>query len=381
MKIALVCPYDMVQHAGGVQQHVLQLAEKLRHRGHRVKVITPRPRKYYGAPPRNTIFIGRSRRLTRLLATSGDVSLETDGEEIEAILDQEKFDVIHFHEPFVPLIARQILNYSKSAHVGTWHASLYESPGGKSLASIFTSYGRPIAYGMHVITAVSEAAAAVLLDKSNLPITYIPNGINVEHFNKAYGNEKQNNPAKTKTILYLGRLEKRKGLKYLLDAFAQLSLDSTRVKLVIAGSGPDEAKLKEYVSDHRIKNVTFLGYVNETQKLELLHSSDLFCSPARYGESFGIVLLEAMAAGLPLVAGDNQGYRTVLSGRGQLSLVNPVDSVDFARRLELLLTDVKLRDLWLEWAEKYVKQFDFEKVTDQYEKVYEQALQAKTTEA
>jgi len=120
--------------------------------------------------------------------------------------------------------------------------------------------------------------------------------------------------------------------------------------------------------------VHFLGFIDEAQKKELLHTSDLFCSPAIFGESFGIVLLEAMASGLVTVAGDNPGYESVMQGLGKLSLINPKDTSLFAHRLQLLLFDEDLRALWKKWAKDYVRQFDYPKVVDRYEAVYETVL-------
>jgi len=137
----------------------------------------------------------------------------------------------------------------------------------------------------------------------------------------------------------------------------------------IAGDGPDRQQLERYAKENKI-NTQFLGRVSEADKLLLLHTSRVFCSPARYGESFGIVLLEAMAVGLPVIAGDNPGYSAVLQGTGSLSLVDPSDTTEFARRLELMLTNDEVRNLWQTWASTNIKQYDYPLVVDQYEKLY-----------
>jgi phosphatidylinositol alpha-mannosyltransferase len=148
------------------------------------------------------------------------------------------------------------------------------------------------------------------------------------------------------------------------------------VALKLAGDGADREKLEALTEELGLHHVEFLGYITDEEKLRLLHTADLFCSPALFGESFGIVLLEAMATGLVTVAGDNPGYASVMQGVGQLSLIDPKDSSVFAHRLQLLLFDDDLRNLWQKWAKTYVKQFDFPKIVDQYETVYQAALAA-----
>ena len=150
------------------------------------------------------------------------------------------------------------------------------------------------------------------------------------------------------------------------------------MRLVIAGDGVDKEKMEELAEELQLQNVEFLGYIDDHTKLQLLHSADLFCSPAIYGESFGIVLLEAMASGLVTVAGNNPGYESVMTGLGQLSLVDPRDSKEFAHRMELLLTDQGIRQLWEKWAKKHVKQFEYHKVAALYLAAYEKAINEAT---
>jgi phosphatidylinositol alpha-mannosyltransferase len=291
-------------------------------------------------------------------------------------LDTEKFDVINFHEPWAPILARQMLQLSDNVHVGTFHANLIDSVAAKSLVNLFLPYGRGIGEKLDLVTAVSPAPAQVLIDKDPShrlvkSIQYIPNGIDIKTY-RTRPTMALKHP-KMKTILYIGRLEGRKGVKYLLRAYQELAQRNDKVQLMIAGSGPDETKLRDYVSEQEIPRVTFLGYISDKDKIHHLHRADVFCSPATRGESFGVVLLEAMAAGCPVVAGDNIGYQSVLTGSGAISLVNPKDTVDFARRLEIMLFNEDVRKLWLKWAAEYVKQFDYKHVVEQYEDAYKKA--------
>ena len=151
-----------------------------------------------------------------------------------------------------------------------------------------------------------------------------------------------------------------------------------RSKLLLAGDGPDRKKLELYVKEMHIEDVEFLGYVEEDQKKMLLNQARVFCSPAIYGESFGIVLLEAMASGVPIVAGNNSGYTSVMQGRGVLSLVDPEDTQVFANKLELFYADNDLRALWSEWSTEYVKQFSYDAVGEKYLDLYKNQLKIRS---
>jgi phosphatidylinositol alpha-mannosyltransferase len=376
MKIAQVCPYDMFNHTGGVPQVVIHLADGLKARGHQVKIITPRPAKYEGEPPDGYLFLGNSRKLKAGLATAGDVGIEIDGKEIDDLLARENFDVIHFHEPWLPHLSRQMILRSKAAHVGTFHASLTDSLAGKSILNMTGLYWKVILQKMQVITAVSETASSGLIAKASSnpkvkALRYIPNGIDLKSFESDIQSPRH---PKMKTILYIGRLEGRKGVNYLLRAYDSLAAKHDDIQLYIAGSGPDEETLRSLVKENDIPRVTFLGFISNEDKIKHLHRSDLFCAPAHKGESFGIVLLEAMAANCPIVAGDNKGYLSVMKNTGALSLVNPKDAVDFSRRMEIMLFDEDVRGVWLKWAKTYVRQFDYPKVVDQYEDAYKEAV-------
>jgi len=377
MNIALVCPYNMFDKAGGVGEVVINLRAGLIKKGHHVKIITPRPNSFEGDAPQDYILLGTSAKFKAGLATAGDLGIEFDPREIDEVLFREKFDVINFHEPWLPHLSRQIVQRSSAAHVGTFHASLTDSVAGKSLINVTSLYWRVIIEKMELFTAVSKAASSGLITKNAnnsiiKKIKYIPNGIDIEAYRTRPALAVKN--PKMKTILYIGRLEGRKGVKHLLRAFNELAGRNRDVQLLIAGSGPDDKKLRDFISELDIPRVTFLGYISDQDKIHHLHRADVFCSPATRGESFGIVLLEAMAAGCPVVAGDNVGYQSVMKGSGAISLVNPKDTVDFARRLEIMLFNEDIRILWLKWSKEYVKQFDYKNVVEQYENVYKEAI-------
>jgi phosphatidyl-myo-inositol alpha-mannosyltransferase len=369
MKIGLVCPYDFFRH-GAVQKLVQQLDKELVARGHDVRIITPRPRSYKGEVPERMIFVGQSAKWNTPLNTTNEFGMTLELSELEDMLAEEKFDLLNVHEPEIPILGAQIAGRANCPIVATFHATVPETAVGKTIELIRIPYARSIFKNLAAMTAVSDSAARFVREWAELPVTIVPNYVDIPYFNKAPSGVERD-PHK---ILYIGRLEKRKGVKYLLYAFKELAERDDKVTLTIAGGGGDREKLEQWVVDNDVPRVTFLGNIDEETKLRLLHEAWLFCSPAIYGESFGIVLLEAMAAHVPTVAGDNPGYACVMKDRGLLSLVNVKETEEFTRRLELLMHDDAMRKLWLDWANEEIKQYDLKKVIDQYEAVYKNAV-------
>lgn len=370
MKIGLVCPYNMFT-GGGVQEVVLALRDGIQARGHEAYIITPQPRNFKGSTPEGVILVGGGTTVKKPFHTAGQISASVDTDKLEQMLEQHKFDIIHFHEPWVPVLSRQILSRSKAINIGTFHATLPDHMMTRTIERVITPYTRSILKYLDILTAVSPSATTYVRSISTRHVSIIANGIDLTKYKLA--DKKPREPHARKKILYIGRLEKRKGVDRLLEAFAVLRKVHPEYELIVAGEGPDRSKLENFVKDNKIGNVKFLGYISEDSKLNLLHEADIFCSPAMYGESFGIVLLEAMASGCVTVAGNNAGYEGVLSGRGQVSIVNPKDSVEFARRLALLGNDEGLRELWRDWAHAEVEKYDYNRIVDQYTALYEAA--------
>jgi phosphatidylinositol alpha-mannosyltransferase len=373
MRIGIICPHNIFV-GGGVGEVVKALQSGLSKRGHYVKILTPTPRAYEGEIPDSVIALGISVKTKAFSGTAWQWTISVDNSEVDKVLEREKFDVLHFHEPWMPFWSQQLVQRSNAANVATLHALSFDNMTSKSVKNVVTPYTKPMIKYFDEFTAVSEAAMSYFRTLSDRPVKIIPNGIDIKLFSSRPSTAVRH--PKMKTIFYVGRLEDRKGLKYLLRAYNELARKRDDVQLLIAGSGPDENKLREYVNELKIPRVTFLGYINDEEKIHQLHRADVFCSPARYGESFGIVLLEAMAAGTPTVAGDNAGYVSTMKGLGALSLVNPQDTIDFARRLELLIFNDDLRKLWQKWAKDYVKQFDYAKIVTMYEDCYKEALKS-----
>jgi phosphatidylinositol alpha-mannosyltransferase len=372
MKIGLVCPYN-IDRNGGVLEVILALKDGLEMRGHKVKIITPYPRNHELEPQPDVIFAGTSTdfRTLSFTHTTSQVSSTADGEKIDAMLAEEKFDILHFHEPWMPLLSRQLLQRSSSVNIGTFHAKVPEAMMSRTIIKAVTPYLKSVMKYLHELTAVSAAAAEYAAGLTDQPITIIPNGIDLVKYKGAH-------PSKVKppvNILFIGRLERRKGVQYLLRAYSQLAQTNPDLKLIIAGDGPERERLELMVEDLELPNVSFLGFVSEELKLQLLAEATVFCSPAVFGESFGIVLLEAMATGSVCVAGNNSGYVEVLQDMGAISIVNPHDTEEFARRLDVLLHQPELRAVWQKWAKDYVKDFNYPGIVARYEEFYKDALQ------
>jgi phosphatidylinositol alpha-mannosyltransferase len=369
MKIGLVCPYSMA-HGGGVKEFVLAQRVELEKRGYEVKIITPQPRNIDGLDTRGLIFVGSATDFRSPLGTTSTTSSSFDNEALQQMLEAEKFDILHFHEPWVPFLSRQILSRSTSVNIGTFHANVPQNIVSQTIVKVVTPYTRSALKYLHALTATGPAAAEYVSTLTDRPITFVPLSVDLRQYRKP----KTRTSKPGNKILYIGRLERRKGVRYLLRAYQLLQDMEPDVELYIAGNGPERNMLEELVAELGLQQVHFLGFVEDDVKQQLLNDADLFCSPAIYGEGFGIVLLEAMAKGLVTVAGDNMGYASALTELGAISLVDTRDTADFARRMRLLLKEEKLRAAWQSWAATYIKQFSYEHVVDQYIDVYRAAL-------
>jgi len=368
MKIGLVCPYSIAKN-GGVQEIVRDMQKELLRRGHDCYIITPRPQDHEADPEDHVIFIGSSTDFNSPTHTVIQVSASVN-ETINRMLDEEQFDVLHFHEPWIPMLSFQILSRSKVPNVATFHAKMPEDIMSRTMARVITPYTKASLKYLDGLTAVSDSAAELVCRLTDEPVAIIPNGVDTRFIPP----KRFVDGRKHKTILFVGRLDSRKGVKYLLHAFKALSAQDPNVKLKIAGHGSERDKLEELANDLELTNVEFLGFVSDAEKIRLLQTSDLFCAPSPYGESFGLVIIEAMAAGLVTVAGDNPGYGSVLTGLGSLSLVEPKHLDEFTRRLKLLLNEPDLRKLWRAWAAREMPKYSYERIVDQYLEVYEVAI-------
>jgi phosphatidylinositol alpha-mannosyltransferase len=361
---------DTLDSSAGVAQYVKTLGSWLDGRGHKVSYLTGETKLHrWGG--------GNVYSLSKNLSLSWggnrlSIPLIPHRDRINEVVRNHKFDVLHVQVPYSPLMSQRVINRANSdtAVVGTAHiftSSPLSKTGSKLLKHI---YGRSLRRFDRML-CVSSAAQKYAKETLGLNAEISPNVVNLSNF-KRPTKPRSSGP---KSIVFLGRLVERKGCEYLLRAFVTVQRDFPDARLVIAGDGPERKKLEKLAGSLGIQPwVEFLGYVNEEQKIGLLSNADIACFPSLYGESFGIVLIEAMAAGAKIVlGGDNQGYNTVLGNQKEL-LINPFDSEEFAARLTRLLHDERLIENLHKWQLSEVQKYDVASVGPMVEDIYRRAI-------
>lgn len=362
MKIGLVTPY-VYPVPGGVNQHVRYLYENLRKRGHDVRILTS-SHGLQRASEGDVIRIGKG----FSMPTNGSVGTITLSpryvSQVSAVLDRERFDLLHFHEPFVPFLSLIVLRQSTSVNVATFHAYGGFSPAYEFGSRVMGSY----AGKLHGRIAVS-AAARHFIDRF-FPGDYrvIPNGVDVARFATAVPIARWQDG--TRNLLFVGRHEPRKGLLDLLKAYRILRKAGCQCRLLVVGTGPQEREARRYVMTRKLGGVEFLGRVSDDEKAQLFKTADVYVSPATGGESFGIVLLEAMAAGTPIVCSDIHGYKGVVRRGREGILVPPRKPKSIAAGIARLLGDDELRATMGASGEARAEEFTWERVTAKVDDYY-----------
>ena len=365
MKIGIVSPYAYPR-PGGANAHIRESYEHLRELGHDVRIITAP----WGDDPaaRDVIPIGRA----IAIPFNGSIgritlSLRLDWL-VNRMLKRERFDIIHHHEPLVPLLSMQILENASCAQVATFHAF-----GGFSF-----SYWAGRLIGRHFLGhlngRIAVSGAARFFVKQYFPGDYeiIPNGVDTASYAAArpfpeYRDGKLN-------ILFVGRLEKRKGAMYLLRAYAQLKRRNPGIRLILCSSGPQLGEVRRFIRNERLEDVLLAGRVTDEDKARFFKTADVFCAPSTGQESFGIVLLEAMAAGVPIVASDIHGYKRVVQRNVSGLLVEPRDPGALAAALERILRDPDLRARMGAAGRQRATEYDWDHVTRRLVAFYEDAI-------
>lgn len=368
MKIALVLD-DTLDKPDGVQAAIITIGAWLRRQGHVVHYIVADTTR---TDIPNVHGMGRFVNL-RFNKNAVRAILPASARKIKTLLNREQFDVIHVMMPYSPLMGKYVVTHAgaKTAVIGTFHTlpaskALYHANHALSLV-----LGRSLRR-FDAILAVSEPVIHFARKTYGLNATYLPNPIAMDDFKSGrrmgeYRRDKLN-------IMFLGRMVRRKGVIELIKAYNSVNEKTAKqTRLVIGGKGALRQKAKEMVGPDR--NVIFAGFVSEKNKADFLATADIAVFPSTTGEAFGIVLIEAMAAGAGVVlGGNNPGYRSVLGAQPYL-LFDPTDTKVFAEHLELFVNDSKMRDKMHAWQEEAVKQYDIGVVGTELVKLYQKALQ------
>jgi phosphatidylinositol alpha-mannosyltransferase len=384
LRIALVCPYSL-SRPGGVQGQVVGLARVLEQGGHRVSVFAPIDSPADAPPDIDLIVSGRSVPIPSNGSRAPvSISPRAVAHAVKAVRSG-RFDVVHVHEPFSPGLPYGVLLASGMPPlVGTFHRS-----GGSIFYTLLKPLAQPLARRYAVRCAVSEAARETASRAVGGEYTVLFNGVEVDRYRNA-----EPWPADGPTILFLGRHEDRKGLQVLLEAFTRLERpdraagpagpevrtpDNGQPTLWIAGSGPKTEELQRlYPESDRIR---WLGVLAEEEKVRRLASADVLCAPSLGGESFGMVLLEAMAAHTPVVASDIDGYRQAAGD--DAVLVPPGDPLALAAALLSALAPALSapdsdpgdpRSERLDSASDRAERWSMARLAEAYEQVYRQAV-------
>ena len=361
---------DTLDSNDGVAQYVKTLGAWLSGQGHEVSYLVGQTRlsnwsgsKVYSLAHNIPVFFN---------GNNLSIPLPANRATIKSLLASRDFDILHVMMPHSPMMSQIVINQAlpQTTVVGTFHiypAGQLTIIGAKTLRFL---YGRGLSRITQVVS-VSPAAARFARQAFGLDTRVVPNMVDLKRF-KTTTNKLAVNSS---DIVFLGRLVPRKGVRELLEAFIALRACVPEARLIIAGDGPERPSLEKIVRKNNLgDSVKFLGYVKEAHKPKLLASARIACFPSLGGESFGIVLIEAMAAGAGVVlGGDNPGYQSVLGGQPEL-LVDARDAERLAQRLEMFLNDKDATSRMHSWQQKQVRQYDVEVVGRQILDVYRQAI-------
>ena len=381
MKLALVSPYDFA-YPGGVTEHVSHLAEQFVTRGHQVHIVAPSSgmEAEPGAADAAPIPIHRIGRVVSIPA-NGSVARITlslrSYLQAKRLLQEEQFDLIHLHEPLMPALPLTVLRHSSTTNVGTFHAF--------RVTPLTYFYSKPILRPffrkLHGHIAVSSAARDFVGEYFPSDYRVIPNGIDFPRFNTRYPPLDLFSDSRP-TVLFVGRLEKRKGLRYLLRAWPMVLERQPEARLIVVGRGRPLEGYRRFAARQGWSpaDVSFAGYVSSEDLPRYYQACDVFCAPNTGQESFGIVLLEAMAAGAPIVASDIPGYRDVISHGEQGLLVERQNPAALADALCRLLANPETRAQMRRVGQETARAFDWSRVASLVLDYYAEVLERREIE-
>lgn len=365
MKIGIVTP-TYHPYPGGVPEHVYNSCVELGRLGHDVRVVTTNFGPGEAPNEEQVIRIGRSVPVPAngsICPVAVDVRMRG---KVRRMLLTERFDVLHLHEPLMPSLCLTVLAEAEVPVVGTFHANNDGALGYRLFRPLLENRLRKL----DARIAVSPAAVRTVARHFGGDYTVIPNGVDIERFST----RAPSRAGGDFNILFVGRLEPRKGAKYLLRAMPRILSEVPRARLVVVGSGPMSGYYRSHLPDGVQDRVVFAGRVSGEELARHYAEADVFCSPATGGESFGIVLIEAMAAGAAVVASDIAGYRDVVKDGTTGLLVRRGDPDSIAEAIVRLAHDDGLKKRLVESARSDVRQYSWTRVTRQILDVYESVV-------
>lgn len=387
MKIAFVSPHSF-SYPGGVQEHIICLKKEFEKKGHKVKIIAPGSKIWFKELKKEDfLFFGKIFNL-HISGTKVTLSFALDKKNIIKRIKEEGFDLLHFQN-FEPLLSFSVLDIGKLLGLPcilTFHAFFKNS----ILYKFIPFLNKLIFEKFDGIICTSKAVLSQL--KYSGLVEVIPNGVDIDFFGQkqqAAGSKRQaainrqhaayrrssvvSNQSPV-NILFVGRLEERKGLIYLVKAFEILRKRYNYLKLIVAGEGKERRKIENYARSNGLRDVYFEGEVKREDLPGYYQDADICCFPSIYGEGFGMVLLEAMAAGKPVAAFSNEGYKEVLIGKGAEFLAAPRDIEGLAGRIEALIKDKSVREEMGKWGRQEAEKYSWLRVAGENLNFYEKVV-------
>jgi phosphatidylinositol alpha-mannosyltransferase len=369
MKIALVSPYDLA-YPGGVGNHILALEHQFTKMGHEVKVIASMSK---GATSNdNFICLGKA----WPTPSSGSVARVTltpwIASKVKPVLEREEFDVIHLHEPLCPMMCTTVLRFSHAVNVGTFHAM--DSRGYSLWKPVTVLFLKKWFRRLDGKIAVSKPAKDFINGHFPGEYTIIPNGVDLGRFSPDVPPIERFRDGKI-NILFVGRLEKRKGVNYLLSAYEQVREKIANCRLLLVGPSTRWGRRYEkQVKRKGPEDIVFVGRVSQEDLPRYYQTADIVCSPATGRESFGLVLLEAMAMGKPIVASNIDGYASVATHGEEALMVPPKDERALAQALISLATDAKLRQKMGDRGKVKAAEYGWDRIAQRVMDYYKEVL-------
>jgi phosphatidylinositol alpha-mannosyltransferase len=376
LKIALVSPYDFA-YPGGVANHILALEREFVKMGHGVKIIAPAPKGFVSKG--KFIYLGRawptpsSGSVARITLTPWMTRM------VKPMLEREKFDVIHLHEPLVPTLCTTVLRLSKAANIGTFHA--VDSRGYTIWKPYTVLFLKKWFRKLDGRIAVSKPAREFIYGHFPADYNIIPNGVDLEHFSPKVPPLEKYRDGKL-NVLFVSRLEKRKGVNYLLSAYRRVRQEIGNCRLILVGPGTRWSRQYEKeVKEQGLHDVIFVGRVSQEELPRYYQTADIVCSPATGRESFGLILLEAMAMGKPIVASNIDGYASVASHGAEALMVPPKNEHMLADAIISLATHAELRQEMGARGKLKAAKYGWDHIAQQVMDFYEETMERRRTSA